>query len=67
MKFILQIDCGNAAFRDNGIRNEIPRILVKAARQISTSDAYERRCFDDNGNRVGSWKIITDQEEITPF
>lgn len=56
-KFELSIDCGNAAFDDNGTGCETARILRELADRIERSyngilpDDYILR--DDNGNRSG--------------
>lgn len=55
MKFILEIDCDNAAFEPDAKR-EIARILRRAASKIDDNDSYQH-LRDINGNKVGKWEI----------
>ena len=61
MKFKLEINrMDNAAFNDGmGGREEVARILDKAASRIADTD--EGVLLDGNGNVVGSW-AFTDEE-----
>jgi hypothetical protein len=53
MKFIIEMDCDNAAFHPNA-RDEIARILRDAVKRL---DRERASLFDINGNRVGFWRI----------
>lgn len=60
MRFVLTIDCNNAAFvdpvypgEDGDRRDEVARILRDAAERVMDGDAGNLR--DINGNTVGSW------------
>lgn len=60
MKFVLHIDCDNAAFED-GAYGEVARILGEAAIQIEQQgrlgSASGGTLRDLNGNRVGGWWV----------
>lgn len=56
MRFILEIQCDNAAFgpEKGGPEEEVTRILNKVAARLYDGDG---RAYDVNGNRVGSWRF----------
>ena len=63
MKFVLTVNCDNAAFCDEGeattetAANELARILRKAADQIENGVPYDyfQTIRDINGNDVGAY------------
>ena len=52
MKFFVEIETENAAFEDNGLSNEIARILRQAANNVDAGK-LSNALYDENGNRVG--------------
>lgn len=50
-KFVVEIDCDNAAFEDN-MSGEVGRLLMNAARLVD-SGLENLPLFDINGNNVG--------------
>jgi hypothetical protein len=57
MKFVLQIDCDNAAFEEYGKHNEVARIIEKIATSLVAFHADHGTPRDLNGNTVGDWKF----------
>jgi hypothetical protein len=53
--FVLKIDTGNAAFEDDP-NYELARILRAVADKVENGHA-DGRCYDINGNKVGSWAV----------
>lgn len=56
MAFSLTFDTGNAAFCEDGLRDESARILRRVAERLADGET-EGLCMDANGNRVGSWRL----------
>jgi len=56
MKFSLEINMDNAAFKDN--QEELPDILYLLANTLSIVSPKEGNLRDSNGNTVGEWKIV---------
>lgn len=55
MKYTIEIDCGNAAFDDDNIGNELARILRKEADRLELECAPRGAPLHDiNGNKVGA-------------
>lgn len=62
MKFRIEFDTDNAAFKDN-LSLEVRDVLDQAARKataIETGDSNYRGLFDSNGNRVGRIEVVED-------
>lgn len=60
MKFILEIELGNDAMqagRDVAKALDKTGSIVKACYPGQITDAYDRAIYDENGNRVGGWKV----------
>ena len=63
MKFMLEIECDNAAFDD--LRGEISRILAEASERVLAETTV--RTFivrDGNGNTVGRGSIVDDDPVV---
>lgn len=67
MKFVLTINCDNAAFADKdgevdrqSAAAEVARILASTAENVAWYD--EGGCLDMNGNAVGGWQFV----EVVP-
>jgi hypothetical protein len=58
-KFLLEVECGNAAFTDYA--HELPRIMRQAAERIEAG-VEQGKCYDWNGNVVGQFRIYTGKE-----
>lgn len=59
MKFVLEIECNNAAFDDDAMTGEVARILHVVAGQVK-ADVRDRLSIRDiNGATVG-WAEFTD-------
>jgi len=58
MKFVLEINCDNAVFEENGKHNEVARILEKIAAAFVESHTERGTLRDLNGNIVGQWKFV---------
>lgn len=63
MRFHLEMDCDNAAFRDDdgghdgATGAETARLLKEAAQQVD--DGYlAGSLVDYNGNKVGDWRFV---------
>lgn len=56
MKFSLEINMDNAAFKEN--QEELPDILYLLANTLSIVSPKEGNLRDSNGNTVGEWKIV---------
>jgi hypothetical protein len=54
--FNLTITTGNAAFDDEGGREEVARLLQAAAESLLAGND-SGGCRDINGNRVGGWEL----------
>ena len=61
VKFFVNVDSDNDAFQDGNAAAEVQRILLKIARQIVVSDGEVIK--DTNGNTVGEWGLMTEDEE----
>ncbi len=66
MKFVLEIDCDNAAFADDNnyfaMENEVSRILRKLAGDVDSFISRETfHLRDVNGNKVGTARF-TDED-----
>ena len=60
MKFILEINCGNAAFTDLDEAQrfiETARILKKLAKHLEMDLCEDDNLFDINGNKVGRYRF----------
>jgi len=59
MRFVLTMDCGNAAFDDEMRDVEIARILRETATKIEEGDSLvpSWSLYDINGNNVGTAEI----------
>jgi hypothetical protein len=56
----ITIDTGNAAFQENGMRNELEKIFNRILGKVERSDIFG--IMDSNGNIVGHYEIINDSE-----
>jgi hypothetical protein len=54
--FQLEIDTGNAAFREQGLEREIVRILRECAVAVELG-TETGKLFDINGNSVGTFTL----------
>ena len=63
MKFTLEIDCNNAAFED-GVCDEIGRILAKLAERMDYGAQPEMLLWDVNGNLCGVARFIDDAQAL---
>ena len=54
MKIIIEIECNNAAFSDNGLAAELSTIFEKIIDKAQDNESIVLR--DSNGNVVGSFK-----------
>ena len=55
IKYSINIDCGNAAFDDGNIGNELARILRKEAERLELECTPRGAPLRDiNGNKVGT-------------
>lgn len=64
MQFLLNIHCNNATFGYPGTGefcDEVARILHKAAEMVADGQT-ERAIMDSNGNRVGEWRFVSEEE-----
>lgn len=61
MKLRIEIDLSNAAFDDI---METTRILGEIGVHVGSNKDVEASgvCFDINGNRVGCWEIVDEQD-----
>ena len=60
MKFMLEIELGNDAMRDDA---DIAEALARVAKRVETIGTEYNRAFvirDTNGNTVGRWSVVTD-------
>jgi hypothetical protein len=55
MRFLVEIDCDNAAFEDDPAC-EVANILRKVVRAVEKDGSQEGRLSDSNGNTCGSYK-----------
>lgn len=55
MKFVFEIDTGNAAFEEDK-QAEVQRILKNAMSRVEAGHT-DGLCFDCNGNKVGRWYV----------
>jgi hypothetical protein len=55
MRFVVTIQCDNAAFEDDPAC-EVANILRKISRAIEKDGSQEGRVADSNGNTCGSYK-----------
>ncbi len=55
MRFIVEIDCDNAAFEDDPAC-EVANILRKVVRAVEKDGSQGGRLRDSNGNTCGSYK-----------
>lgn len=62
MKFKLEFNMDNAAFQDGNREFEIGRLLDQIKEKVNQGS--EGLIYDLNGNRVGSWGIIPENEQI---
>ena len=60
-RYLIEIDCDNAAFEDN-LEYELADILRKAAKKVSNGD-LDFKLRDSNGNTVGSAYLEDGEEE----
>lgn len=66
MKFTLSIDCGNAAFADNGVHVEVARMLDRLSGRVGADQGQEPLACgkyilrDSNGNKVGVAVFVPD-------
>ena len=56
MKFILEINCDNAAFSDNGLAEETEWVLAGLSARVREGESFGN-LKDSNGNTVGSFKF----------
>jgi hypothetical protein len=57
MKFKIEIETGNAAFRENGMFAELSRILGEISDSMASGFVPEK-IVDLNGNRCGVVKLV---------
>jgi hypothetical protein len=62
MRFMLQIDCDNAAFEGDELYMETGRIVATVAELVSDGQT-SGFCRDSNGNRVGTWSLAPAGED----
>ena len=55
MKIVIDIKTDNAAFKDDP--EELQSILIEAVENIAQTDTKECNLYDNNGNRVGAYKV----------
>lgn len=57
MKFTLEIDCDNDAFKDGNVEAELYRVLQSVSRRIMSCGVTTTNTdvFDYNGNKVGQF------------
>ena len=61
MRFILEIDCANAAFDDEGLAFETARLLRLAADEVDTcSPGICHYLRDINGNTVANFSFTSE-------
>ena len=64
-KFVIEVDTGNAAFKDNPY--ELADILVKVAREVKNNDGglfgTYKSLYDTNGNKVGFAEEVDEEKE----
>jgi hypothetical protein len=62
MRFVLEIKLGNDAIQTWGdIRRTVCDAVEHAAGSATPPEGDERgKVYDDNGNCVGSWKVVDD-------
>lgn len=59
MKFLMSVDCDNAAFTEGGLPDELGSIIEGVAEKIRHGqNAGNLR--DSNGNRVGAFSVEED-------
>lgn len=59
MRFVVEIDCDNAAFEDEPA-SELIRILKNQVLPALRDGEEDRRLRDINGNTVGRFQILED-------
>ena len=59
MKFILRLNLDNDAFQEPEL--EISRIVNKVSEKVLFG-SYKGKCFDLNGNTVGEYAVLNDDE-----
>lgn len=62
VKFFVNIDSDNDAFQDGNAAAELQRILRRIVQQLDVSDGGEV-IKDVNGNTVGEWGLMTEDDE----
>jgi hypothetical protein len=55
MRFLVEIECDNAAFEDDPAC-EVANMLRKVARAVEKDGKWDGRLADSNGNICGSYK-----------
>jgi len=58
MNVTIKVNCDNAAF-DEGLTEELTRIVNKALTYVSSDRPLEAKLFDSNGNAVGTIKVTS--------
>lgn len=57
MKFVLEIECDNAAFTGDMLAYETSRLLADASQRV-TEGSFGGIIRDANGNRVGTFHFV---------
>ena len=60
MRFLVEIDCDNAAFEDDP-SCEVANLLRKVVRAVEKDGSQEGRLADSNGNTCGSYRYEEDE------
>jgi hypothetical protein len=66
MKLVIEIEMDNAAFEEGSAHHETARILHRYAQRIEDGGEFTQASFmDENGNSVGSARIVRDRAAFT--
>lgn len=60
MKFVLEIELGNDAMQNGTDVIKAIRESLKGEESLPLDEGTAGRLWDENGNLVGSWKVIED-------
>jgi len=63
-QFEMIIDLENEAFQGSNEREELLCVLGELIRDFALSEEKSGVCMDINGNKVGSWAIKEDDDQV---
>lgn len=62
MRFVITFSCDNAAFDDPAEAARILRNIADQSENTPLAHGAGRPIFDINGNRIGEWIIVADND-----